>query len=163
MRSVLVQAVAQQRSSKMDSHPNALSRAERLRGRGAVASLFSEGESGFVFPIKYIYKQGQGQGQDKGQGQGQDKDQSSPTSVLFTTPKRYHKRANKRNLLRRRMKEAYRLQKSLLGESLTGLNIALIYTTKEIHDYQRIASAVERILNQIAERVANNRSEEAAE
>lgn len=122
----------------MKEHPNALPREERLRGRRAVASLFSEGESGFVFPIKYIYREGI--------------DAAAPTSVLFTTPKRYHKRANRRNLLRRRMKEAYRLQKSILGDAAVGLNIALIYTTKELHDYHRIAVAVERILTQIAER-----------
>lgn len=117
------------------SHNYGLPRAERLRGRASVSKLFDEGESGFVFPIKYLFTKGS--------------DCTAPTSVLFTVPKRYHKRANKRNLLRRRMKEAYRLNKSLLGDAQQGLNIALIYTTKELHDYRRISHAITKVLNQI--------------
>lgn len=77
-------------------------------------------------------------------------DREAVSSVLFSVPKRFHKRANKRNLLRRRVKEAYRLQKSLLGESHSrGYHIALIYTTKENLEYEKIRKSVEKILTQI--------------
>lgn len=118
-----------------EDHPYSLPREERLRGRTAVSNLFATGESGFVFPIRYVWCDG--------------RDSAAESSVLFTVPKKFHKRANKRNLLRRRVKEGYRLQKSLLGESSQGLNIALIYSTKEILEYSRIAKAVAKVLTTI--------------
>jgi ribonuclease P protein component len=57
------------------------------------------------------------------------------TQVLFSVPKRQFKHAVDRNLIRRRMKEAYRLNKYLL----TGTNsIAFIYISKEIEKYEVI-------------------------
>ncbi len=115
--------------------PNGLPRSERLRGHNTVSRLFAQGDGGFVFPIKYICSEAV--------------DASAPTALLFTVPKRFHKRANRRNLLRRRMKEAYRLQKGLLGDKAHGLNIALIYSHKEPLEYLDIAKAIEKILSRI--------------
>lgn len=71
-----------------------------------------------------------------------DKNHSSRPAIktLFSVPKRAFKRANKRNLLRRRMKEAYRLNKELLMKQVDGevLNIAWIYLGKEVISYQEI-------------------------
>ena len=67
-------------------------------------------------------------------------------------PKRNHKRANVRNLLRRRTKEAYRLGKQTLHECGKGASVdmALVYSSKEICDYKVIKNAVERILAAVA-------------
>ena len=117
-----------------------LPRPERLRSLGAVRRLFEQGESGFVFPFRYIWFA--------------EADTLPSTEVLFSVPKRYHKRANKRNLLRRRTKEAYRLQKTLLaaGEPCN-LDLALIYSSKEVLPYKTIARAVRKILETLAERL----------
>ena len=117
-----------------------LPRPERLRSLGAVRRLFEQGESGFVFPFRYIWFA--------------ETDTLPSTEVLFSVPKRYHKRANKRNLLRRRTKEAYRLQKTLLaaGEPCN-LDLALIYSSKEVLPYKTIARAVRKILETLAERL----------
>lgn len=73
-----------------------------------------------------------------------------PARVLFSVPKRYHKRANKRNLLRRRTREAYRLNKWMLTEGgVAGADIALVYSVKDVADYKRIENAVKRIMSQI--------------
>ena len=77
-----------------------LPRTERLRSHGAVARLFENGQSGFIFPFRYVWYA--------------EADTEFSAEVLFNVPKRFHKRANRRNLLRRRTKEAYRLQKGLL-------------------------------------------------
>lgn len=78
----------------------------------------------------------------------------APPEVMFSVPKRYHKRANRRNLLRRRTKEAYRLNKSLLSAACgRGLDVALIYSSKEVLPYKNIEDAVRRILEQIARRM----------
>ena len=76
--------------------------------------------------------------------------------VLFSVPKRYHKRANKRNTLRRRMKEAYRLNKASLimntAQRGLGVDIALVYSSKEVLPYKTIEHAIRKILAEISER-----------
>ena len=118
-----------------------LPRSERLRSFGAVRRLFEEGESGFVYPFRYVWLA--------------DLAAAGSAEVLFSVPKKFHKRANKRNLLRRRTKEAYRLRKAILGvgNRPKGLDMALIYSTKEILPYNRIEHAVQRILEAIGERL----------
>lgn len=118
-----------------------LPRAERLRTLGAVQRLFESGQSGFCFPFRFVWIA--------------EPDAASSVEVLFSVPKKFHKRANKRNLLRRRTKEAYRLQKEILTapNRAANLDLALIYTTKEILPYNRIEHAVRRILESIAERL----------
>lgn len=71
--------------------------------------------------------------------------------VMFSVPKRFLKRANKRNLVRRRAKESYRLNKTILTEVMGDrcVRIALVYSTKKIHEYKTINNAVERILGEI--------------
>ena len=68
--------------------------------------------------------------------------------ILFSTPKKFLKRANKRNKVRRRMREAYRLNKSLLlaSDSPRQMQVALIYSSKEVLDYKTIENATKRIL-----------------
>ena len=115
-----------------------LPRTERLRSLGAVRRLFESGESGFVFPFRYVWLA--------------EAAAADSTKVLFSVPKKFHKRANKRNLLRRRTKEAYRLQKGIvaLPGRRTNLDVALIYSSKEVLPYKHIEHAVRRILESIA-------------
>lgn len=126
----------------MTTKPYGLAKGERLRSLTAVRRLFQDGASGFVYPIRYtIYI---------------EKSTSPSVEVLFSVPKRNHKRANRRNLLRRRMKEAYRLAKGDL-QSLAmlrgvGIDVALIYSSKDVLSYNSIDNAVRRILQEIVER-----------
>ena len=123
-----------------------LSREERLRSKRALERLFGEGEGGFVYPFRYIYII------DAMAGSGSCG--NTPARVLFTVPKRFHKRANKRNLLRRRTREAYRLNKGLLTAGGVGAaDIALIYSVKDIADYKHIENAVRKIITRILEHV----------
>ena len=77
----------------------------------------------------------------------------SEVAVLFSTPKKFHKRANKRNVLRRRMREAYRLNNKELHAILGNrrLEFAIVYSSKTIHDYKTIENGVKRVLQQIME------------
>ena len=115
-----------------------LPRAERLRPLGATRRLFESGESGFVYPFRYVWFA--------------EADEIPSVEVLSTVPKKSHKRANKRNLLRRRTKEAYRLQKQTLKNgSPANLDLALIYSSKEVLPYKTIQNAVRRILETVVE------------
>lgn len=117
---------------------NGLHHTERLRSLGAIRRMFDSGRSGFVFPFRYVWYA--------------EADTAPSVEVLFSVPKKFHKRANKRNLLRRRTKEAYRLQKQIIHAPAGTANIdmALIYSSKEILPYKNIEHAVRRILEQIA-------------
>ncbi|MBR3678324.1 MAG: ribonuclease P protein component [Alistipes sp.] len=118
-----------------------LPKRERLCSFGALRRLFSEGKGGFVYPLRYVvYVEGA---------------TDASAEVLFSTPKKFLKRANKRNLVRRRMREAYRLNKSILLDSGKEFeaDIALIYSTKEVLDYQIVENAIKKILRNIVEQM----------
>lgn len=119
--------------------PYALPKSERLSSLTAVRRLFTDGASGFVYPFRYMVIT--------------EKSTSPNVEVLFSVPKRFHKRANKRNTLRRRSKEAYRLNKATLTatavEKGLGVDIGLVYSTKEVLPYKTIEYAICKILAEV--------------
>lgn len=110
---------------------NSFSRSEKLKSRKAISSLFSEGLSEFKFPVKCIYLNSDSQ-EDK---------------AAFVVPKKHFKAAVKRNLLKRRMKEAYRLLKGQrMGQNKHGLNMIFIFVAKENESYETIYNSIDVIL-----------------
>ena len=112
-----------------------------MRTLGAIRRLFASGESGFVYPFRYLFF-----------AEGDDR---MSVEVLVSVPKKFHKRANRRNRVRRCTKEAYRLNKERLascGKS-AAVDVAFIYSSKEVLPYKTIEHAVRKILAQIAERM----------
>lgn len=122
---------------------NTFTKKERLSGRTAISRLFSEGSSGFVYPFRYLWSA--------------EADEDGGVSVLISVSKRYVKKANKRNLLKRRLREAYRTQKHALAEKAAAknirVNLAFVYSSKDIAEFKIIENAVGRILAEISERV----------
>lgn len=116
-----------------------LPRDERLRSKKAITRLFGQGRGGFVYPLRYVFVGSSGEVPD-----------DEYPSVLVSVPKRNHKRANVRNLLKRRMREAYRLNKRTLpsvgGERMP---LAFLYAAAEVCDYATIDDAVRKILRTV--------------
>ena len=67
---------------------------------------------------------------------------------MVSVPKKLFKRAVKRNLLKRRIRECWRKQKHDLTIS-GGTDILFIYPTKEIQTYEQIYSSVGEIIKKI--------------
>ncbi len=121
-----------------------LRKSERLHRDKAISRLFTEGRSGFAHPFRYFWLVSNVQEAESA---------PSPVAVLFSVPKKQFKRAVKRNLLKRRTKEAYRLVKDNISEAARAkgirIDLALVYSTKELSDFKTIEDGVKRILEKI--------------
>ena len=78
--------------------------------------------------------------------------------IMVSVPKKLFKRAVKRNLLKRRIRESYRKQKHNLTVQ-GGLDVLFMYSTKEILSYEEIYAAVGQIIEKINERGAEEDSD----
>ena len=67
-----------------------------------------------------------------------------PGRILISVPKRFFKRAVKRNLLKRRIREAYRVQK------VAGVDILFQYASADVVDFATIMAEITEILARIA-------------
>lgn len=68
--------------------------------------------------------------------------------IMVSVPKKFFKRAVKRNLLKRRLREAYRLQQQLLPPD-AALDMMFVYTSKEVDAFEEIFASVGHILGVI--------------
>ena len=109
-----------------------LSKSERLCGKKAIAGLMEHGKGGMAGCLRYKYlKTGE----------------ADVSRILVSVPKRHFKRAVKRNLLKRRIRESYRLQKDLLPAPV---DIAFLYLDREVLPYEAIYAAVTAALTAVA-------------
>ncbi len=111
---------------------------ERLCSKKVIEKLFAEGKSLFVHPLKAVYIE-------------TALNTGFPVQVAFAVSKKSFKRAVMRNLLKRRMREAYRLNKNQFYDEISGKQIALflIYTSKAEETYPAIESATKKVLKRV--------------
>jgi len=111
-----------------------LSKSERLCGATSVAEVFEHGKgvTAGCLRCKYLVHEGS----------------QELSRIVVSVPKRNFKRAVKRNLLKRRIRESYRRQKALLGP---GVDVLFIYTLKEILPYEAVYADMTAVLNAIAD------------
>lgn len=102
-------------------------KSERLCGKKDIDSLMSRGKWGFEGCIKYCWAPGE----------------LDHSRIIAAVPKKLFRRAVKRNLLKRRIREAYRLQKSLIS---TPVDIFFIYNSSEVLPFDTIKSDIAAIL-----------------
>lgn len=110
-------------------HRQTLRKQERLYEKTALELVFQKGNLINTPPIKLLWII--------------DKRKSNvPVKVAFSVPKRIFKKAVTRNLLKRRMKEAYRKNKILKTGSDNTYALMFIYSTRKINLYPEIESKI---------------------
>ncbi len=115
---------------------------ERLCSKKALDDLFAGGKSKTAFPIKVIFK-------------ASVYESDFPARVVFIVPKKKHKRANKRNTIRRRMREVYRLNKHPLYASLGDkkIDIMFVYLSNEVSEYPQIETVMRTLMEHVGKAV----------
>ena len=106
---------------------------ERLHKEKLIKELFETGSSFYLYPFKVLVKR--------------NPDQSFPVhQVMISVSRKNFKKAVDRNLLKRRIRESFRLNKNLLQVTPKYL-IAYIYTAKEILTFAQIQERLIKTLN----------------
>lgn len=90
----------------------------------------------------------------------------APVSVLVSVPKRHFKHAVDRNRMKRRIREAYRLNKHLLTDSLGEgqyLAVAFLWTNDVTADYPTVEAKMKKLLQRIGEQFRDAEQQQSAD
>jgi len=117
------------------------SRDERLRSTALINGLFTRGRTCTSYPLKAFWDF------------TEEENHKFAVRTGFSVPKRSFRHAVDRNLLKRRLREAYRLNKYKLYDQLTDekrqLIIMVLYLPKKIMDYDEIQDGISRLLDKL--------------
>ena len=130
---------------------NTLHKAERLNRKKVIEKMFAGGSRSFsLFPLRVVWMPVE--------------DLGAPVSILVSVSKRRFKRAVKRNRVKRRVREAYRLNKQPLQEVVeqTGcpVAVAFIYLSDRIAGSDVIAARMRTALQRISETLSASKGRE---
>lgn len=116
---------------------------EKLKNKKLIEQLFAEGQHVFAYPLKLFYIKIESQVQS-----------ISPCLFSVTVPKKKFKKAVDRNRIKRLIREAYRLNKTLLTPTLTQSNISLaimvIYIAEEELPFAEIEKSIKKLLYKLS-------------
>jgi ribonuclease P protein component len=123
-------------------------KSERLYKKKDIQELFDKGSSFYLYPFKVII---------------QKPADLDTNQVLFSVSKKNFKKAVDRNLIKRRMREAYRLNKAALPQT-SKLQMAYIYTAKDILEFDKIRDKMVASFKRLGEdEIGNSKTRTKAE
>ncbi len=112
------------------------SKEEKLTGKKKIDELFHKGVSFYMndFQVRYLNTK-----------------EEKKHQILISVPKKKFKRAVDRNLLKRRIREGYRLNKELIysNNDSSGYSIAFIYLSKQILTFYNIQNQLIKCLERL--------------
>jgi len=115
---------------------------ERLHKKILIKKLFTEGTSFYVYPFRMTTLH-------------TDLSSVPPIQILISVPKQSFKNAIDRNLLKRRIREAYRKNKQVLYKSLQEKHVKILvcftYNVKAILPYSVIQDKIIILLQRLME------------
>lgn len=105
---------------------NTYPKSEKLKSRTTIDTMFRGGKSVSKFPLRLVYKK-------------ETLEEGKKLKIGVSVSKKYFKKAVDRNYFKRVLRETYRLNKSLLIDSLDeSYAFMLLYQTKERLSYEEI-------------------------
>jgi len=148
-----------------------LSKTERLKSYKRIRILFATGQKFKVFPlvVYFLLRDEEAEGRLREVEGGSERLREveevegvdAVEGVLqmgVSVGKRHFKRAVDRNLLKRRIREAYRKQKHDVKETLTALGISMdiffVYSNARISDYAEIETAMTNGLSLLKDKIS---------
>lgn len=134
-----------------------LPKSERINCKKLIDRLFKGGgaKSMSAFPLRVVFMT-------------EDGDAHEPLAqMMVSVPKRFFKRAVKRNLVKRLVREAYRRNKQVLIDTLQTveqrktLSLCFIWTDHNLRSYEDVERKTANLLQRIAEKIGKDMAEEA--
>ncbi|MFD2937144.1 ribonuclease P protein component [Spirosoma flavum] len=128
--------------------PQTFTKSERLCSKKILSELFKKGSASvltfYLFPFRVLYIP---------QSETPLDSESPLPAIVITVPKRMFKRAVDRNIIRRRVRETYRLNKLIMGlETTPPAYIAFLYTAKQIISFEEIEKGMKLALKKVINR-----------
>lgn len=122
-------------------HEFRLKKNEKLCSVTAIDALFSSGGKGSIaFPLRMVWKK-----------RAADSRAGAPVQFLISVPKKKLRHAVDRVTMRRRIREAYRLNRQLMPQSSEDekFDVAFVYLATELMPYSRIEASMKRLLQKL--------------
>jgi len=117
---------------------------QKLCNEKSIERLFEKGKSFSEKPFRIIYNI-------------DNNNEDFFVKALIVVPKKRVRLASNRNVIKRRIKEAYRLQQNELKKYLKSknhqLNLAIIYQKQEIVDYKIIEEKIKTLLSRLKDQL----------
>jgi ribonuclease P protein component len=131
----------------MTSRKETFSKSERLCSRKIITGLMENGNVFYMPFFKVIWLKS-------------DLELPFPAQVAFSVPKRIFRHAVTRNLLKRRMREAYRKNKYILYDFLGTENVRivflLIFRDVKVLDYLTIEKSMRKLIGKLINDAGKN-------
>ena len=117
---------------------------ERLCGKTAISKLLAQGRHASVPGMRFRYMTETG---------------NDHARLLVSVPKKIFKRAVKRNLYKRSIRESWRRQKHLLNVE-NGVDILVMYASKELLTYEDIYTGIGQIIEKLNRQMSKSNADE---
>lgn len=120
------------------------SKKDKLKSQKLIEQIFSEGKSVSAFPLRMVYLK-------------TEFEDGTQFKTGVSTSKRNFKKAVDRNHIKRLLREAYRLNKTVYFNNISGsYALMILYISKDGTDFESIETKMKQLLDTFSKKVSQN-------